>query len=276
MYLLFDIGGTNTRIVLSEDAFTFGEPTVLRTPSDFDEGMTRMREVMNTLSGGNPILAAAGGIAGPLDATRETLGAAPNLPNWRHKPVREVLAEALGAEVFLENDAALAGLAEAINGVAKSYPIAAFLTLGTGVGGARIVNGAIDRSDFGFEPGHQIIVPGGEPCGCGGAGHLESYVSGAGIERQFGKKPFEIADPAIWEEVAQYLAIGINNIIVHWSPRLVVLGHTDIMKKIPLERVREHVASLLKIVPLPKIELSKLGDRGVLYGALTLLKQHVG
>ena len=276
MYLLFDIGGTNTRIALSEDAFTFGEPTVLRTPSDFDEGMVRMREVMNTLSGGNPILAAAGGIAGPLDAARETLGAAPNLPNWRHKPVREALAGALGAECFLENDAALGGLGEAVEGAAKGYSIAAFLTIGTGFGGVRIVNGAIDRSDFGFEPGHQIIVPGGEPCGCGGAGHLESYVSGTGIERRSGKKPAHITDPAVWEEVAQYLAIGINNIIVHWSPRLVVLGHTDIMKKILLERVREHVASFLKITPPPNIVLSKLGDRGVLYGALALLKQHVG
>ena len=264
------------RIAVSEDGITFNPPMVLPTPMDFDEGIARLRETAMILTNGNAIAAAAGGVPGPLDSTHETLAFVSNLPGWRNKPIREEIAEAVGAETYVENDSALAGLGEAIEGNAKGSSIAAFLSLGTGVGGVRLVHGAIAKSDFGFEPGHQIIVMDGDPCGCGGRGHLESYVSGEGIRKRTGKKPETIDDPALWEELARFLAAGIVNTIVHWSPNIVILGGSHIPEKIPLDSVRKHVAASLFVFSPPRIQLSKLKDRAVLTGALAYIRQKHG
>lgn len=273
MYLLFDIGGTKTRIAFSGDGRGFGEPTVVPTPGDFDEGMVLIRDVARELSCGRKISAAAGGIAGPLDRDKTKLVNSPHIPSWTGKPLKENLRDILRAPVFLENDSAMAGLGEAVYGKGKGQRIVVYMTVSTGVGGTRIVDGEIDIGALGFEPGHQIIDADGTLCpGCKSIpSYLERLVSGSAIEKRYRKKPAEIDEPAVWDEVACFLAYGLNNTIVHWSPDVVILGGS-VMKSISLERVRFHLRRVLKIFPeVPLIENAVLGDFGGLYGALYLL-----
>ena len=82
---------------------------------------------------------------------------APHLPGWIRKPFSERLKAELACPVFLENDSAIVALGEAHHGAGKGDDIMAYLTVSTGMGGARIVHGAIDVNVFGFEPGHQYI-----------------------------------------------------------------------------------------------------------------------
>ncbi|MFV1917705.1 MAG: ROK family protein, partial [Patescibacteria group bacterium] len=106
-------------------------------------------------------------------------------------------------------------------------------------------------------------------------GHLEAHISGAAVEKRYGKKPYEITDDKFWDELARLLAFGLNNTIVHWSPDVVVLGGS-MMKKIgiPIDRVKFHLKKILKIFPeLPEIKKAELGDLGGLHGALYYLKQ---
>ena len=189
------------------------------------------------------------------------------------KLLGKTISEVVGKEKI---DAALVGLGEAVSGTGKGHRIVAYMTVSTGVGGVRIVNGKIDENALGFEPGHQVINFDGPNCtGCGVSGHLESYICGRDVEAKYKMKPYEIADPKIWDDLAKYLAYGVNNTLIHWSPDILVLGGS-MMKRvgIPIDNVRQYVKQFTKILPqTPPIELASLGDWGGLYGGLELYRQ---
>jgi predicted NBD/HSP70 family sugar kinase len=276
MYILFDIGGTKMRVVAADKEKFLGAPVVVSTPRDFADGIETLKRIIGNLAITTPIQAIVGGIAGPLNAEKTMLAKSPNLKGWTGHDIKNALIETFKVPVVLENDAALVGLGEAHFGAGKGRNIVAYITISTGVGGSRIVGGEIDQSAQGFEPGHQIIDPDNTLCPTCDGNDLESYVSGTAVEKRFGKKPYEIHDDAVWNEIAKFLAYGLNNIIVHWSPDIVVLGGS-MMKEvgIPVPVVREYVTNILKIFPaIPAIEKATLDDFGGLYGAMVYARKH--
>lgn len=280
MYILFDIGGTNMRIAVSRDGATFGTPKIVSTPKDFDEGMRTLKGEALLLADGEKITALGGGIAGALSRDRSTFLNGPHLGGWNGKPIKKTLEDLFGAPAFIENDTAIVGLGEAVVGAGKGHSIVAYVTVSTGVGGARIVDGRIDVSAIGFEPGHQIIDADGTLCKatvCGLGLDLEGAVSGTAIFLRYNKKPKEITDEKFWDEMARVLAFGLNNTIVHWSPDIVVIGGSMMNQiGIPVDRVRAHLKGILRIYPeLPLIEHSALADVGGLHGALHFVKQQL-
>lgn len=273
MYLVFDIGGTKMRIAATKDFKDFGEPKVLPTPQSFYEGVELFKQACNELSKGEDVSGVAGGIAGPLNKEKTMMVKSPNISHWADKPLKTELEKAFGAPVHLENDAALVGLGEAAFGGGKDKNIVVYMTISTGVGGSRFVDQKIDRNAIGFEPGHQILKYDGIPCiGCGGLGHLEGYISGKALTERYGKPPEKIVDEKVWDEVAQILAYGLNNIITHWSPEVIVLGGS-VMKGIDIRKVNKYLRDVVKIyTTLPELKPAELGDYGGLYGAVAYLK----
>lgn len=274
MYILFDIGGTKTRVVSADRKKFLAEPVVVATPKSFRDGIETLKNIIGNLTGGEPIEAIVGGIAGVLNPERSGLARSPNLGEWVGGDIKKALMEVFNVPVSIENDSALVGLGEATYGAGRDDSIVVYLTVSTGVGGVRIVNGVIDENALGFEPGHQIIDPDNTLCPSCEGNDLEAYVSGAAIEKRYGKKPYEIHDEAIWDEVAKYLAYGLANTIVHWSPDVVVLGGS-MMKEvgIPIPAVKKHLTETLKIFPtIPEIKKAELGDFGGLYGALSFAR----
>jgi predicted NBD/HSP70 family sugar kinase len=274
MYLLFDIGGTNTRLSFSEDGTTFMKPAIFDTPQSFEDGVKMIEEIFKDFAQGHTIKAIAGGVAGPLDSRKTKLVNAPHLPQWVNKPLKTLLQRIFEVPVFLENDTALVGLGEATHGAGREKKIVAYISVSTGVGGVRIVDEKIDVNSMGFEPGHQIIHFGDlmKPKGSYGSGPLESYLSGAYLEKKYGVPAHVITDSTVWDKSAVYLAYGLHNIIVHWSPDVVVLGGA-LMKQIDIKKVEEHLKSICTIFPqLPEIRIASLGKVGGLHGALELLK----
>lgn len=264
MFLVFDIGGTKTRIAVSSDGKKLGEIKTISTAKNFLDAVSLFQKTAFNLTKEEPIEMAVGGVRA-LDKTKTKLLNQPHFPLWVDEPLKKKLEEALKTKVILENDAAMAGLGEAVFGAGKEYAIVAYLTIGTGVGGARIVDKRIDKSSQGFEPGNQIINLDGRT--------LESYISGEAVERIYGKKAKDLEDPKIWEKVAKYLAIGLNNVTVFWSPEVIVLGGA-VMQSIPLDHVRAYFKKNVTIFPTPpEIIPAKLGDSVTLYGALQLLSQ---
>ncbi|MBU0569457.1 ROK family protein [Patescibacteria group bacterium] len=273
MFLLFDIGGTKMRLAISSDGESVGKPEIVKTPQSFEEGMEVFKNAFAKIVDGVKIEKSAGGIAGIFDGKKERLTISPNLPQWENKPLKERLESVVGCPVFLENDADLAGLGEAKYGAGRNCSIVAYLTIGTGVGGSRIVNGKIDSNTSGFEPGHQIIKT--DSSISGRVTSLEELVSGGGLEKRFGKNPEDINDEKIWEETERYLTYGINNTIVHWSPEVVILGGGLIESgRISIEKIALQLSKVHNIFPkMPEIKKAELGDLGGLHGALAYLKQ---
>lgn len=266
MIVVADIGGSHMRIAVSDAPDSFEEPTILDTPADFNAAVAAFTNAVQEAAHGRPITGGAVGIAGLLSPDRTTLLRAPHLSGWIGKNIAEMFSQALGVPVRFENDVALGALGEARFGAGVGASILAYFAVGTGVNGARVVDGNLDRTTFGFEIGHQLLGADAN------ALELEPLVSGSGLEKKYGKPSREITDLAVWEECADHFAYGLYNSILHWSPERVVLGGTLFNEKvIPLERVQATLRSIASaLFELPELKLATLGDRSGLYGALAL------
>jgi len=278
MYILFDIGGTKTRIASTKNGDEFSEPKIIRTPDSFEEWMGLFQDVVSKIVGDEAIEGIAGGVAGTFDKKNEILFHTSHLIHWSKKPVKKILEDTFQAPVFIDNDSAIVGLGEMKYGAGRGFTIGAYITVSTGVGGARYINGTIDKNSFGFEPGHQIIKMGDSIIcpSCHHAGCLESLVSGSAIHNRLGKHPRDIHVAQFWKETAHTLSQGLYNTILHWSPDGIVLGGSMITgdPAISVSDVREYLKEMMKIFPeLPEIKKAELGDFGGIYGAMELLKQ---
>ena len=118
------------------------------------------------------------GVPGIVDAGLVT-GCAANLPELEGMALGTRVEKQLGMPVWVENDANLMGMAEWKFGAARNLTDAIFLTIGTGIGGAMVVNGELYAGyrNRGAELGHIIVALNGLPCGCGGRGCLEAHAS---------------------------------------------------------------------------------------------------
>src|SRR3989344_3561916 len=218
MILTADIGGSHMRIAMSDAPGKLEKPFICDTPAKFETAVATFAKSARESANGRPITSGVVGIAGLLSVDRKALLKAPHLRDWENKNIAETFSNALGVSIHFENDAALGALGEVVFGAGTGVSILAYITVGTGVGGARVVDRQIDRSMFGFEIGHQLLGTGL------GAPEWEELVSGSGLGKKYGKPSSEIKDQTIWNECADNFAIGLYNAILHWSPERVVLG----------------------------------------------------
>ncbi len=276
-YVLFDIGGTKTRVTSSEDLSSFGKVVSFKTPTDFKAGLERIIAAIEEL--GVTPQALAGGVRGLLNEEKTGIANDGVLKKWAGKSLAQAFESHYGVSLLLENDTAMAGVGEATFGAGKGLDIVAYHTISTGVGGVKVENGDIDSASLGFEPGHQILDIDRTILGDDIVPTLENLVSGTAVEERFGVKAYEILQSdSLWDELAEYLAQGLRNTILYWSPDVVVLGGSMITGNpaISVDAIRKYtVAALDGFVPAPLIAKAKLGDEAGLYGAMALLKRRL-
>src|SRR5699024_7218447 len=120
---------------------------------------------------------------GPLDLKQGIILSPPNLPGWHGFKLVETFESMFKLNTYLENDANLAGLADASIGAGKDYDYVQYLTVSTGLGGGFVVHEEIYQGARGFaqELANVILVPGGFSVGDLKPGSLESLSSGTGI-----------------------------------------------------------------------------------------------
>lgn len=273
-YILFDIGGTKTRVAISNDLKTISSHDSFKTPTNFSDGIKKIVESVSKLTTESP-KAIAGGVRGLLTEDKTGIYNDPVLSKWAGKSIVGALKEQYQVPVFLENDAAIAGVGEAVFGAGAGLEIVAYHTVSTGVGGVKVENGEIDSASNGFEPGHQILDIDRTVLGEDITPTLENLVSGTAVEQRFGTKPYDIPQSdVLWDELAEYLAQGLRNTILYWSPDAIILGGSMIIgdPRIEIDAIRKYtVASLDEFVPCPFITTAKLGDEAGLYGAMAIL-----
>lgn len=277
MYIVFDIGGTKTRVASSRDLVTLEKTVKFDTPKSYKEGIASVCNAITSLQGSAVIAGIAGGIRGPLNHEKTGIVSEKVLTDWVGRSIVRDLEKKFHTKVFLENDTALVGLGEVNFGAGKGYSIVAYHTVSTGVGGARFVDGKIDFTSIGFEPGHQILDFDRTVLGRSIPPTLENLVSGTALEKRRGVKPYEIPQSDhVWDELAGYLAYGLKNTIVYWSPHAIVLGGSMVIgdPRILKDDIIRHTKELLgDFIPCPVIVDAVLKDEGGLYGGMALLKQ---
>jgi predicted NBD/HSP70 family sugar kinase len=276
-YILFDIGGTKTRVASSDDLSAFEEPVKFETPLTYRDGMKAVTDVIDDIVRTKGITAIAGGIRGPLNHEKTGIVSETKLVDWVGRNIVKDLHERYHVPVTLENDTAIVGLGEAVLGAGKGYEIVAYHTVSTGVGGARFIHGVLDTASVGFEPGHQTLDLDRSILGHHTEHTLQNLVSGTALEKRRGVKPYDIAqDDAVWDELALYLAHGLKNTIVYWSPDIIVLGGSMVVgdPRILKEDIERHTKEVLGgLLPCPPIVDAQFRDEGGLYGAMVLLKR---
>ena len=169
--------------------------------------------------------------------------------------------------IRIRNDAKCAAIAENVYGALKSYNRNIFLTLGTGIGGAVIINNELlDTGDLpGCEFGHIIIEKNGKECKCGKKGCWEKYASIKAFkdnlrevlgldERTSGKELLEILrknnkdNPKyvqinkLVEQYIEYLSIGISNLINIFEPEAIGIGGSFVFyEEIFLDKLKRKI-----------------------------------
>jgi glucokinase len=194
---------------------------------------------------------------GPLDPKRGMIINTPNLPCWRNFPLLAEIEERYRLPVQLDNDANAAGLAEAIWGAGRNFDSVFYVTIGTGIGTAIILNKRIyhGRTGAAAEGGHMSIdMHAPVACGCGKHGCLESMASGPAIAARARAKlngdpsggtllramscngvitaevvcdAAEAKDPVanlVLLEIAELLSVWLGNVIDLLEPEVIVVG----------------------------------------------------
>ncbi len=183
-----DLGGTSIRAAVATGTTSYGTPVVRRATPASDGAravIDACAEAAREAAGGTPDGIAIG-IPGPLDPKGGIVFAAPHLPGFENLPARDMLAEAAGCPVAIHNDSNLAGYAEWAAGMGRGTHSFVFVIVGTGIGGALIVDGnlRVGAAGTAAEVGHVPCDPDGPVCGQGHPGCLEGIASGTGIARQ--------------------------------------------------------------------------------------------
>lgn len=182
-----DIGGTKIAAGVVDDQGRILARVRRDTPAcDGREAVQAVAACISELAADNNDIIGAGlGAPGFIDAARSTVLFAPNLP-WRNQPLRAEVEQLTGLPVVVENDANAAAWGESMFKAGNAQPHSVTLTIGTGLGGGVVINGALLRGAFGAaaEVGHINIVPEGRRCGCGNLGCWEQYASGTALVRE--------------------------------------------------------------------------------------------
>lgn len=262
MKILFDIGATNMRVARAEGKKVEGIKKV-PTPHHPKEGLEMLVSLVRECAAGGIIDSLVGGIPGLPTKTGDVLFT-PNLPKWKEFPLGRELTKNLGVPARVEHDANLGALGEATYGAGKGATIVVFVAIGTGVGTARIVGGKIDEALFGFEAGHQILDMSKKVA-------LDEMVSGLSVAKRFGMHPSEVLRSE-YDALTPTLAVGLYNMILHWSPDVLVLGGSMMNEEngFRLADVVKALERLPVLFPLPDVRVGALRDAAGLYGALTL------
>jgi glucokinase len=299
-----DIGGTKIAVGMVDAGGRIVTRTTCPTAPErgFPDGLDRMIGMLRAMLRAVPREAAAHpapelqgigiGCTGPVDPVTGVLGTADLLPGWQGAALVAGLAEAFQVPVAMENDADAAGLAEAVWGAGRGKRRFLYVTVGTGIGVAFILDGAIYRGVDGFHPetGHQVIDPSGPPCYCGAHGCWEILASGPAIlawaKTRIAPHPrdgeltmkhlCELADAsdpaalAVMDRQGYYLGLGLANLITIFCPDMIALGGGVLQSShLFLPRARQTIRQCCTLVPFEKAELTvaSLGADTALAGA---------
>ncbi|WP_434639570.1 ROK family protein [Thermoanaerobacterium thermosaccharolyticum] len=175
--------------------------------------------------------------------TGEVIYATDNLPGWTGINLKEIISQKYRTKTIVENDVNAAIVGENWLGSAKSFKDILMITLGTGVGGAIILDGKLIRGRHfsSAEIGHTILYPGGKRCNCGQNGCVEQYISGTAIYKRYNeiagsnlvnsaKDVFKLymkndkISKLVVDEFVKSLSLLIFNIRNFIDPEIIILG----------------------------------------------------
>ncbi|MGL6131195.1 MAG: ROK family protein, partial [Fusobacteriaceae bacterium] len=304
-----DLGGTNSKIgILNEEGILL-RSTSIKTISEegiektFSRIWNSIKELALELGIESEKIEGIGmGIPGPVEH-QEIVGFFANFPWQTGINASQLMREISGIKlVKLDNDANVIALGEAKYGAGRGSESSVTIAIGTGIGGGIYVDGNL-ISGFkgaGGEVGHIKVERDGKLCGCGQKGCWEAYASATGLIRETvsrlvvnknnliykmvegdiskieAKTVFDAAKEGdafaldLVEYEADYIALGIGNVLNLINPEVIILGGgVALAGDILLKRVEEKLKEYALPITLKglKIKQSELGNDAGVMGA---------
>lgn len=207
------------------------------------------------------------------------------IPDWTGTEVRDILERKLSMPIYVDNDVNVAALGEGWLGAAKHLEHYAYVTIGTGLGGALVHRGEVIAGHRGGtgEFGHMILYPNGIECGCGQRGCAEKYVSGTALGEAARRlnpawnsydlmNAFAEQDQravAILHRFVHDLSMVLINVQNMFDPKKIIMGG-GFMKTYPLwslllhQRLNENAKIMVDALP------SSIGNDAGILGAARL------
>ncbi|WP_298456963.1 ROK family glucokinase [uncultured Cellulomonas sp.] len=308
-----DIGGTKIAAgVVDAEGRILAQTRRVTEPDDAGSIDRAVADVYAELSRDHEVGAIGVAAAGFVDSGRSTVLFAPNIA-WRDYPLRDrvrALIDDDDVRVVVENDANAAGWAEFRFGAGRDVDDMLMLTVGTGLGGALIVDGRLVRGAWGVaaEVGHMRVVPGGHYCGCGHEGCWEQYASGSALVRDAqaalvvdpergaallalaGGDPAHLTGPQVTEaaqdgdplavsllaQLGRWLGEGSASVAALLDPALVVIGGgVGAAGSLLLDPARQAFADQLSARghrPEATLTLASMGNAAGIVGAADLAR----
>ncbi len=305
-----DVGGTKIAGGVVDERGTLLEELQVESPAtDVAAIEAAIETLVKELQSRHPIEAVGVGAAGYIDKSRAVVLFAPNLA-WRDLDLKADLERTLDLPVVVENDANAAAWGEFQFGAGHDADDLLLVTVGTGVGGGLVLDGALYRGAFGVgaEIGHMRVVPDGILCGCGNHGCFEMYASGSALVREVraaarggsllaaalvdraGGDPDAITGPLVTEAaqggdpfavehlavLGRWLGEGIASLTAVLDPGVVVIGGgVSAADDLVLGPARSAFGAQLTgrgYRPMLEIRGARLGNRAGLIGAADLTR----
>ncbi|MEM0908269.1 MAG: ROK family protein [Pseudomonadota bacterium] len=287
-----DVGGTTTRIglVTSSPNQSIASEPMTRMPSaalgaDPVEGLARA--IRAAVPAGERLGGAVIGLPVSFDAQGVTAMSSPNIEGFEGRAVARELANQLGVPVAVDRDTVLLATGEWVAGAAQGARTVLGVFIGTGIGGAMLIDGAPYRGASGGagEVGHLPIRNEGRPCVCGNVDCLEAYASGHVLDALAARLGISVSDiftaPAARKGVDDYreaLAHGLAAAVNMLDPHVLLIGgglfgRAHFPRKALARGIKEHLRA-----PVPrdhvKIVEAQLGSEAALYAAPYLYARH--
>lgn len=288
-----DLGGTSIKIgrfALDGKCIKhFSIPTPLpSTPEAVLDAM--VKGISQIVSDFSKLQGIGVGTPGPVDGAGRVARLAINLDGWQDIPIAGWLQSKTGLPTILGNDANCAGVGEAWLGAGRNHQNLILLTLGTGVGGAIMINGQLFTGSQGAagELGLITLNPSGPVCKSGNSGSLEQYISAQAIRRNTGIEPREwgqraaAGDPEaieFWQKYGRYLGVGLTSLIYVLTPELIILGGgISASSKYFLPAAQQEIDERVLFPSRQgiKIVTAELGNQAGMLGAAKLAWQMLG
>jgi len=294
VFLGLDIGNTRLtagagsaegRLLLTEErAAPRGAEAALPVLLDMARSVAASREAQGRRPAGIGL-----GFGGPVDYVRQRTRGSFHSPGWGDVPLAGFFAAELGIPALLDNDANAGGLAEALFGAGRGHRVVLYVNVGTGIGGAIIIDGRVHHgaTTSAGEIGHVVLEPGGPPCNCGKRGCVEALAAGSALERRArdagldltGRDLMRAAEQGeaacrdIVERAAGNLGLALANAVSLLDPDVVVLGGgVSEAGEVWWRPLREEFANQVAPQAAEQIRLlpAALGYRAGVLGAIAL------
>ena len=311
VFIAADLGGTNLRMAAVDCAGTIVSRNRMSTPSDGNAEeivsalLSIIEEFRRELSEEYEFAGFGAAVPAIVNSHAGIILRSPNLPELNDLNFEARFSSELGIPVVLENDANAAAVGERWKGAAQGVQNSIHVTLGTGVAGGIIIDGALVRGVDGTagEIGHVAVEPEGHPCGCGSRGCVEQYASATAIVRlakemmahfpeselrsNLELTPLDVFKAGlqgdrlsleVFNVAGTYLGIALGGLVNVLNPEVIVIGggvaagwdlFIEPLQSEILRRAFPHPGERVKLVR------SELGDDAGVLGAAFLASQKI-